>query len=109
MAEYDHGSIKVAADVMDESMEHIGNDLNKVKYVLMELYNKWQGDASISMRDVMQEWMTQENKLIEAMVAIRDMLYQSSNRIRIGEQERRALLNNSVGVTNYSSGLFTTK
>jgi WXG100 family type VII secretion target len=89
----DDASVHQAANDCRSAVDSVNDEIRKVRAAREQVATQWQGQASNAFQGVMDAWMVEAGKLMEAMTGIAQLLDKTADTHRTNEEEQNSMFN----------------
>lgn len=89
----DDATVHQAANDCRSAVDSVTEEVRKIRAAREQVAARWQGAASNAFQGVMDAWMAEAGKLMEAMTGIGDLLDKTASTHRTNEEEQNSMFN----------------
>jgi len=89
----DDATVHQAANDCRSAMDSVTEETRKIRGAREQVAARWQGQASSAFQGVMEAWIVEAGKLMEAMGGIADLLDKTGSTHRSNEEEQNSMFN----------------
>jgi ESAT-6 family protein len=91
--EIDDATLHAAANDCRSAQESVKGEAGKVRNAKETVGARWKGNASTTFQNVIDAWLGDSNKLLEALNGISDLLDKTGTTHRQNEEEQDSMFN----------------
>jgi len=89
----DDATVHQAATNCRDAVDRTNDEVRKIRAAREQVAARWQGQASNAFQGVMDAWVVEAGKLMEAMTGIADLLDKTGSTHRANEEEQNSMFN----------------